>query len=402
MPATIGLDLVDTRIFPDPDPALKPFEITIPEWDDVIHIVPERFRPEAERRARKRRLINRLKNSPTPEIVQRVGQIMGVVDDVEDMVSTALVLAKPLILKLGPRAIPIVGWILTARDIAEAFLAVSSVIPRGRAGKNRFTDFLHNTSLRSGARLRRTNRYLRSRPGAGAVLEGLQSLDTLTGVGLSLGPIMGTSEDVLFGIIAALRGQRGKVRLPDPTTPAGIAAYVITFLPIALLIAPFLETVLIASLLVAWMLAIGYFVGHLPAPVAESRWQRHKSAKVPQVLPRREETRELLLEAGIDPDRDEPPPLPFVQTEPTFEDLSLAVQQHWRSFLFNAKMSFGTSVEGTFLVTGLISHTKDLFDYLEGEPGNLYFSPNMGDMAQMRFLETQLRIQRRVITAPTG
>ena len=75
----------------NPPAGKKPAQKTIwvPAWNDVIHIADERQLPRDEQLKRIRQRIIRLKQSPTPAIVNNIGIILTALDDIQDFTTTA-------------------------------------------------------------------------------------------------------------------------------------------------------------------------------------------------------------------------------------------------------------------------------------------------------------------------
>ncbi|MDP3940546.1 MAG: hypothetical protein Q8R92_20720, partial [Deltaproteobacteria bacterium] len=146
------------------DPA--PRQITIPAWDDVIHVVPQPQITPAMReahysairagvpsplstdlqdniaaRGRRARLMN---NAASPEYAKAYGQVMTAIDNVQDLLTTVVTvgrlalipairglealagISEPLFALTGKvgakalsRAIPILGWVLLGADLLK-------------------------------------------------------------------------------------------------------------------------------------------------------------------------------------------------------------------------------------------------------------------------------------------
>jgi len=116
--------------------------ITIPAWDDVIRLghryTPTREERDAyysEQRGRGRAdiseearraiqdrqaLMNRMRSSATPDFARGMGQILTAIDNVQDMLSTIATMGRLALwagARVGLRAIPGLGWIVTGADL---------------------------------------------------------------------------------------------------------------------------------------------------------------------------------------------------------------------------------------------------------------------------------------------
>ena len=167
------------------------------------------------------------KTSPIPEALNWVPGIINQLDDAQDIMYTAMVLAKPLLRRLPTRLIPFVGWGLLLMDIinlATKLLSMSMTpgLTKPCLRKNiakykkikklplsLFRDFL------SPGGWRRSLAFWLQAP---------QATLTLTGYGLQLGAVMGTVSDSIWGGIKAIGGAKVTFRAPPPSDPASKAA----------------------------------------------------------------------------------------------------------------------------------------------------------------------------------
>lgn len=142
--------------------------------------------------------------SHVPEQLRWIPVIINMLDDAQDILITALYLARPLLRKLITKPIPVVGWALTANDLLNlSTMALGSAMTPGL----RKTDVLFMESLNK-LKLKNPQKYaeyikmkggFRSR--LSFVIQGLQASDTLTGYGLQLGGIMGALSDVTWATL---------------------------------------------------------------------------------------------------------------------------------------------------------------------------------------------------------
>lgn len=203
--------------------------LSLPGWDDIIHIIPpptitEEEMEEHRRRSRKREPSNlsykqlqllqkkrerylRMKRSPTPEFVKCISKIMTDYDDLEDGLITAAVMGR-LVVKLLPRLmgrfVPAVGWCLLAADVINLFQIMSWLPFFGMSAKRCREGLTERNPLGRTARLKRAKRIRRVKPTFGEVLEVAQTTDQLFGVGVCLGGIVGYVIDCASAVFKGL------------------------------------------------------------------------------------------------------------------------------------------------------------------------------------------------------
>ena len=220
--------------------------VEIPSWDDIVHITPRyqyseaekaEFRKPANERiwsnvsregldeyAKRCDYVRKKMKSNIPEIVNKIGSIMTMIDDIEDGLTTAAVGGR-LACKVAPKMlgkwIPYVGWAFRAADILNVFNMLSFIPLSPRGGKKRMYDLAESNPLskkskahaaakaraaqhgKSYAKMAKKLPVLKKLgpiiPSMGEMLEIAQTTDNLFGVGLCLGPIVGMVLEGVFG-----------------------------------------------------------------------------------------------------------------------------------------------------------------------------------------------------------
>lgn len=147
------------------------------------------------------------KEGPVPEALRWIPAVINYIDDAQDILITALNVAKPL-LKFAPKPVQIAAnWLLKASDkmdLATQTLA-KAMTPLGikhKLGK----DTKHGKEI-SKDKLDRLKDFQKKhgwRDKLGAILQGLQASDTLTGYGLQIGAIMGAISDIQWATIKGM------------------------------------------------------------------------------------------------------------------------------------------------------------------------------------------------------
>ncbi|MFQ5899808.1 MAG: hypothetical protein ACE5JN_16390, partial [Candidatus Methylomirabilia bacterium] len=173
--------------------------IHIPAWDEIVHIVPEAFLPAEEQARRRQERAIRILESPTPESVQAIGSILTWVDDVQDALVTASVLARLGSVFYKP-LLPVATGLGAAAEAINLFGAAGALASTPLTGK--FRAHQASKALVGGqvARALRATTLGRALPTIGETVQILQTTDQLFGVGLSLGPIVGLVEELIFGL----------------------------------------------------------------------------------------------------------------------------------------------------------------------------------------------------------
>lgn len=175
-------------------------QISIPRLNDIIKLVPDRFLDPAEVRARTGRIAQALRTSPTPGIVQAIAGILTAIDDTEDLLSTIFVTGSIIVRMvpgLGRFIVPLLHPLFVAVGILELFSVFRFVTAGSKPLKKAAVDLVRANPFSTAARRRAFFRALKRRPGVGALIEALQVSNSLFGVGLSLGPIVGFATDII-------------------------------------------------------------------------------------------------------------------------------------------------------------------------------------------------------------
>jgi len=366
--------------------------------------------------ARKRQTHQRLKQSPTPEIVRSIGTVATWFDDTGDALNTAawagkgaIWLATKVGLKAATRAIPYVGYALLAKDVVDIanFWKYGLTMPIIKSKKEWKKDQTLNPFGKA-AKLSRARRLAQKVPGVGDILEILQTTDALFGVGLCFGPIVGLFTDLLFGSAQdpiVLPGKKGYSPIDQTIRGIESGSYINSFgqeftdVEHMYGLTPFAAAIQENPTLIKAKIEIAMGI---------DLWNREMLPR-PVVDP---VIRDLLREDGIDPDRREPWHLPGSPKTITLTELAQHTAKtapgclkHWLPPLARDKKSFvagelinsivfdgipifdGSPRNWTEHLSGLDRIIHDILDYatdypLEGSPED-----------QLRWVEKE--IQRR-------
>jgi hypothetical protein len=187
---------------------IEGFTVTLPGLDDTFHLIPETARPEAERRQRAAGRAERIRASPTPEIVRGVQDVLTRIDDVQDGLVT-LALVTRFAVSRNPAFAPVAKVLAAGADVLNIGRFAQTAGLFGGTHKGSLYRALAASPRTYSSRLRSTIRTGRVNPTWGEALQVLQTTDQLFGVGLSLGAVMGAATDLAF---LGLRG--GNLTIP--------------------------------------------------------------------------------------------------------------------------------------------------------------------------------------------
>jgi hypothetical protein len=198
---------------------------TLPGIDDILRLpARERNRTLTELKEDRKNRIIRIQQSATPPELRALGSVVNALDDAEDLLSFFSVIGR-LAIRAAPRVlgrfVPILGWALTASDILNVLVAImqGAAVAKGfelhgltgaaaqAAGpyavkavfKNELWEMLR-IGRRKFVRAIGINTPVKQLISRGDILESLQATDTLWGVGISLGAIVGYFQDLAWSL----------------------------------------------------------------------------------------------------------------------------------------------------------------------------------------------------------
>jgi len=185
---------------------------------------PYRWQQIKEYKAKKKDAFLRMMASPTPTWARNIATTMTFLDDVNDTLGTAAVLAR-FAMRLFPKVLGKVltgpaGWALLVADICNIAMTLSRLPVRAVAIKTRKHRSLKNNPFSKKAALERAKKLRRHGITKGELIEALQVTDNVMGAGLCLGPIWGCATDIVFGMYRVRVGEKVTIRTPIlPATP---------------------------------------------------------------------------------------------------------------------------------------------------------------------------------------
>lgn len=195
------------------------YVIRIPKLEDVIHLTPNLMKTEAQIKSEKRRGLMNILASPAPDFARTYSSIMTYMDNIQDATSIvypALSMLTRLAPKVFGKILPIAGWLMLGTDTLNWLLHVGRLPFGPMAGKRLFCHFGSRNPFSKTAQYLRKERIRNFKPTIADLLQVAQVTDQFTGVGLNLGPIMGTVMDSFFGAYRYIRGDPVRFSFDTP------------------------------------------------------------------------------------------------------------------------------------------------------------------------------------------
>jgi hypothetical protein len=188
------------------------YVVRIPNIEEIIHLVPNAFKTDAEIKAEKRAGLMNILASPTPQGVRDYYTTpMTWLDNIQDMTSVvypAISMLTRWMPKIMSKAIPVLGWLMLGTDLLNMAIGVGRLPMNPMGGKRLWCEVTKRNPFNKEARFLRQERIRNFKPGVADLLQALQVTDQFMGVGLNLGPMMGTIMDAAFGAYRYLNGDR--------------------------------------------------------------------------------------------------------------------------------------------------------------------------------------------------
>ncbi|KKN27134.1 hypothetical protein LCGC14_0867520, partial [marine sediment metagenome] len=201
-------DIFTWNVTPEPSPA----ELQLYRQKKVKELGEARYAAIKALMLKKRENYLRILASPTPQFIQNAASVLTTLDDVNDVLGTAAVVARIVARRLPAMAAKFLlgpaGWALVGADIAGLALKLYSLPFKARRLQHELNETLKGNPLSKKGKLRRLNKLKRLRISKGELIEALQTTDNMFGVGISLGGIMGLLTDIPAGIYHHIRGEK--------------------------------------------------------------------------------------------------------------------------------------------------------------------------------------------------
>jgi hypothetical protein len=218
------------------------YAITIPDWTDIIHITaeepltpeeaqhyvakdykwfsPSRLQQIRTMKQRRRRHLETMLASPSPAMAQNLASIMTAIDDAEDALSTLMVIMRCIVAEFPSLAVKYVtlpfAWIMGVTTVFDTTLALTRPGISAMVLKDQLERIHKHNPFTKKGRLKAAKNMKQFHGSTGAVIEALQTTDQIFGIGVSLGPIMGFANDILYGITQTILGHKVRIRTAVP------------------------------------------------------------------------------------------------------------------------------------------------------------------------------------------
>lgn len=195
------------------------YTVRIPQWDDVIHLVPNALKTTEQIKAEKKEGLTRILESPAPEWARDYASVMTWIDNIQDTASVVYPLLK-LLTKVAPKAmgkvLPIIGWLTAGYDILNLLNAIGRAPLTPMKSKRAVCKAYRQNPFSKEARYSRISNIKNWKPNIADAIQAAQVSDQFTGFGLSLGGIMGTITDAIFGAYRYVTGEPVKFSFDPP------------------------------------------------------------------------------------------------------------------------------------------------------------------------------------------
>jgi len=162
----------------------------------------------------------RMMSSPNPTWLNNIGTTMTFLDDINDSAGTLSVIARTaahLLPKtfakffMGPA-----GWALTVADAVNVAMVIARSPLDRLSRKSHLKRGYDMNPFCKQARVARSIRLKRLKPSKGELIELFQTTNSIFGIGLSLGPLVGAFLEAFSGPVRVLQGKKVTVKWPIP------------------------------------------------------------------------------------------------------------------------------------------------------------------------------------------
>lgn len=187
------------------------YYVKIPQLGDIFHWKPNAFKTPEEIKQEKRDALMRMLASPATKEYQWYSSIMTWLDNIDDATSIVYPAIRMLwraFPKVITKILPLVGWVMLATDLLNLVIGLGRAPFNPMGGKRHLCQMLKQNPFAKKAQFERIDRLKFGKPGLRDLLQVLQTTDMITGVGLSLGALMGLLTDSISGASRYISGQK--------------------------------------------------------------------------------------------------------------------------------------------------------------------------------------------------
>lgn len=197
--------------------ALEDYHWKKKNWD---YFSPKRLDEVRKQKEKRRERYLAMLASPTPAIFQNAGSILTAVDDAQDAISTLAAIGE-LGKKIAPKLLgkilrgP-VGLLWTAGDALNLVQSSAMYCMAPMYGKRGAEDVARGSPKTRKQKLKKRFNLKGRMPTKGDWIQAAQTSDQVFGFGISLGPIVGLAQDIMFASVRAAPGKFAEVKFPVP------------------------------------------------------------------------------------------------------------------------------------------------------------------------------------------
>jgi len=193
-------------------------QLSLPGWDDVIHITPDKMLTPHDLAAKKYARALRMASTGKEQTTRAATWMLTQIDNVQDALVTSAVALRGIALAV-PRLKPLALLAGRGADALNLGTMAKTLGKAGSKGKRGLeARFAQSPGYYQG-RVRNVTNLRSALPNVAEVLQVLQTSDQLTGVGLSLGAIMALPSDLISDMAKDLERTRPLPRRA-PLSPA--------------------------------------------------------------------------------------------------------------------------------------------------------------------------------------
>jgi hypothetical protein len=186
------------------------YTVRIPQWDDIIHLEPTALKTKDQIKDEKKEALVRILESPAPEWARKYSTVMTWIDNIQDTSSVVIPLIN-LLWRAAPKIMSkflgAFGWVLLGYDLLNLANAVGRAPLTPMKSKREICRYVKGNPFTKFAQWKRTERIKSWKPNLADFIQAAQVSDQFTGVGLSLGGIMGAITDSFIGAYRYATGE---------------------------------------------------------------------------------------------------------------------------------------------------------------------------------------------------
>lgn len=201
----------------EPMSALENYWYKNKQWEKFT---PDRLEEVRKQKKKRKERFQQMLASPTPAVFQNAGSIMTAIDDAQDAISTlgaigslAQVIAPRALKKLiaGPT-----GLLIATSDMLNMVQQIGMSCMMPMYGKRNAGQHARGGLKTKKLKMKKATWGRPRLPTHADWIQGLQTTEQVFGFGISLGPIVGLLQDIVFGSVRSRPGEFIKIKAPAP------------------------------------------------------------------------------------------------------------------------------------------------------------------------------------------